>query len=150
MISGKICTPGIHLFLGTLEIVVAMASEYRLIFFDQNELCRALIEYNRLRKTPFPPGNLKKVVIARKNLSVTIQIDKDAGAQESVTFDTSSVAAALIVFCKDRKIPLPAKSAKEIRLVAERLCFLIRTKGAPSETNVVVEYTGKMMATAAA
>jgi len=127
-----------------------MASEYRLIFFDQNELCRALIEYNRQRRTPFPPGNLKKVVIGRTDLSVTIHIDKDAGALETVTFDTATVAAALIVFCKDRKIPLPAKSAKEIRLIAERLCFLIRTKGAASETNVVVEYTGKMMATAAA
>jgi hypothetical protein len=127
-----------------------MANEYRLIFFDQNELCRALIDYNRQRKTPFPPGNLKKVVIGRQNLSVTIHIDKDSGDEESVTFDTASIAAALILFCKERKIPLPAKSAKEIRLVAERLCFLIRTKGVSSETNVVVEYTGKMMATAAA
>ncbi|MCA0451107.1 MAG: hypothetical protein LCH62_15290 [Proteobacteria bacterium] len=123
-----------------------MASEYRLIFFDQNELCRALIEYNRQRRTPFPPGNLKKVVIDRHTLNVTIQIDKDAGQSATVAFDPSSVAAALIVYCRERKIPLPAKSAKEMRLVADRLCFLIRIKGTPSEAAIAVEYTGKIVA----
>jgi hypothetical protein len=127
-----------------------MASEYRLIFFDQNELCRALIEYNRQRRTPFPPGNLKKVQIDRDRLSVTIQIDQDSGDVKSVTFDTASVAAALIVYCRDRKIPLPAKSNKEMRLVANRLCFLIRIKGTPAEASIAVEYTGKMVATEAA
>jgi hypothetical protein len=127
-----------------------MASEYRLIFFDQNELCRALIEYNRQRRTPFPPGNLKKVQIDRDRLSVTIQIDQDSGDIKSVTFDTASVAAALIVYCRDRKIPLPAKSNKEMRLVANRLCFLIRIKGTPAEASIAVEYTGKMVATEAA
>jgi hypothetical protein len=127
-----------------------MASEYRLIFFDQNELCRALIEYNRQRRTPFPPGNLRKVQIDRDRLSVTIQIDQDSGDVKSVTFDTASVAAALIVYCRDRKIPLPAKSNKEMRLVANRLCFLIRIKGTPAEASIAVEYTGKMVATEAA
>jgi len=127
-----------------------MASEYRLIFFDQNELCRALIEYNRQRRTPFPPGNLKKVQIDRDRLSVTIQIDQDSGDVKSVTFDTASVAAALIVYCRDRKIPLPAKSNKEMRLVANRLCFLIRIKGTPAEASIADEYTGKMVATEAA
>jgi hypothetical protein len=137
-------------FSSTLEAIAAMASEYRLIFFDQNELCRALIEYNRQRRTPFPPGNLRKVVIGRTNLNVTIQIDMDAGAAEHVSFDTASIAAALIVFCKDRKIPLPAKASKEMRLVADRLCMLIRTKGTPAEAAIAVEYTGKLAATAAA
>ncbi len=127
-----------------------MASEYRLIFFDQNEMCRALIEYNRQRRTPFPPGNLKKVVIDRDRLNVTIQIDKDSGDMDKVTFDAASVAAALIVYCRERKIPLPAKSAKEMRLVADRLCFLIRIKGTPAEASIAVEYTGKMVATEAA
>jgi hypothetical protein len=127
-----------------------MASEYRLIFFDQNELCRALIEYNRQRRTPFPPGNLKKVQIDRDRLSVAIQIDQDSGDVKTVTFDTASVAAALIVYCRDRKIPLPAKSNKEMRLVANRLCFLIRIKGTPAEASIAVEYTGKMVATEAA
>jgi hypothetical protein len=128
-----------------------MASEYRLIFFDQNELCRALIEYNRQRRTPFPPGNLRKVVIGRSALTVTIQVDPDkGGAIEEVTFDTPSIAAALIIFCKERKIPLPAKSSKEMRLVADRLCMLIRTKGAPADAGVVIEYTGKIAATVAA
>ena len=122
-----------------------MASEYRLIFFDQNELCRALIEYNRQRRTPFPPGNLKKVVIDRDSLHVTIQIDRDSGETASVSFDPSSIAAALIVYCRERKIPLPAKSAKEMRLVADRLCFLIRIKGSPAEAAIAVEYTGKMV-----
>ena len=127
-----------------------MASEYRLIFFDQNELCRALIEYNRQRHTPFPPGNLKKVVIDRDRLTVSILIDKDSGETDKVSFDAASVAAALIVYCRERKIPLPAKSAKEMRLVADRLCFLIRIKGTPAEASIAVEYTGKMVATEAA
>jgi hypothetical protein len=128
-----------------------MASEYRLVFFDQNEMCRALIEYKRQRGTPFPPGNLRKVVIGRSALDVTIQVEPDrGGAIEQVTFDTTSIAAALIIFCKERKIPLPAKSSKEMRLVADRLCMLIRTKGAPADAGVVIEYTGKIAATAAA
>jgi hypothetical protein len=113
-------------------------------------MCRALIEYNRQRRTPFPPGNLKKVVIDRDRLNVTILIDKDSGDTDKVTFDAASVAAALIVYCRDRKIPLPAKSAKEMRLVADRLCFLIRIKGTPAEASIAVEYTGKMVATEAA
>ena len=128
-----------------------MASEYRMIFFDQNELCRALIEYNRQRRTPFPPGHLRKVVIGLSALTVTIQVDPDKGGEtEMVTFDTPSIAAALIIFCKDRKIPLPAKSSKEMRVVADRLCMLIRTKGTPAEAAIAVEYTGKIVATAAA
>ncbi|MCA3247960.1 MAG: hypothetical protein ACKOEE_09165 [Tagaea sp.] len=127
-----------------------MASEYRLIFFDQNELCRALIEYNRQRKTPFPPGNLKKIVIDRDSLNVTINIDMDSGQTTTVSFDPSSVAAAMIVYCKERKIPLPSKSAKEMRMVADRLCFLIRIKGSPAEAAIAVEYTGKLVASEAA
>ncbi len=127
-----------------------MASEYRLIFFDQNELCRALIEYNRQRRTPFPPGNLKKVVIDRDSMGVTIHIDMDSGKTTTVAFDPSSVAAAMIVYCRERKIPLPAKSTKEMRMVADRLCFLIRIKGSSAEAAIAVEYTGKLLAKDAA
>ncbi|MFM7347653.1 MAG: hypothetical protein ACKO1J_20060 [Tagaea sp.] len=123
-----------------------MASEYRLIFFDQNEMCRALIEYNRQRRTPFPPGNLRKIVVDRDTLHVTIHIDTDAGLATAVAFDPTSVAAAMIVYCRERKIPLPSKSSKEMRMVADRLCFLLRIRGNPAEAAIAVEYTDRVVA----
>ncbi len=105
--------------------------EYRLVFFRESELVRALSGYRRLRKDPLPPGQVARIQCDADDLSVTLHLQKDSGAVVRVAFQAPEVAAALIVHCKDARIPLSRSAEKTLRMVAGRPAFLIKEFGGP-------------------
>jgi hypothetical protein len=107
--------------------------EYRLIFFRESELVRAMGAFARLRKKPLPVGQITRLVLDPEALTLAVHLEKDDGGKVQRKFTASEVAAALIAFCKDARIPLPRKAAKEMRVIANRPAFLIRERGPSQE-----------------
>jgi hypothetical protein len=105
--------------------------EYRLVFFRESELVRALSNYRRLRKDPLPPGQIARIQCDADDLSVKLHVQKDSGATLRVEFEAPEVAAALIVHCKDARIPLSRSAEKTLRMIAGRPAFLIKEFGGP-------------------
>jgi hypothetical protein len=105
--------------------------EYRLIFFRESELVRAIGGFARLRKTPLPVGQITRLVLDADALTLSLHLEKDDGGSVERVYNASEVAAALISYCKDARIPLPRKGNKELRVISGRPAFLIRERAAP-------------------
>lgn len=69
--------------------------------------------------------------------TLSIQSDQD---MTLVDFNLSSetLAAALVFFCINRSIPLPATATKQLRLNGEEIALVISMTQAPVRTDVAV------------
>lgn len=114
--------------------------EYRLIFFRESELVRALGAYRRVRKDPLPPGQIAKLQCDAESMSVTVVLQKDDGGTVRASFEAPEVAAALIVHCKDVRIPLSRTAEKSLRMIAGRPAFLIKEHGGFPDGDDSVEF----------
>ena len=103
--------------------------EYRLIFFRESELVRAIGAFARLRKKPLPVGQITRLVLDPEAVTLSIHLEKDNGGMVERTYGANEIAAALIAYCKDARIPLPRKAVKELRVISNRPAFLIRERG---------------------
>jgi hypothetical protein len=103
--------------------------EYRLIFFRESELVRAIGAFARLRKKPLPVGQITRLVLDADEITLSLHLEKDNGGTISRKFSSNEVAAALIAYCKDARIPLPRNASKELRVISNRPAFLIRERG---------------------
>jgi len=104
--------------------------EYRLIFFRESELVRAIGAFARMRKKPLPVGQITRLVLDADEITLSLHLEKDDGGIVARKFTANEVAAALIAYCKDARIPLPRKAVKELRVISNRPAFLIRERGA--------------------
>jgi hypothetical protein len=114
--------------------------EYRLIFFRESELVRALGAYRRVRKDPLPPGQIAKLQCDAKTLRVTVVMQTDDGSTVRASFEAAEVAAALIVHCKDVRIPLSRSAEKSLRMIAGRPAFMIKEHGGFPDADDSVEF----------
>lgn len=114
--------------------------EYRLIFFRESELVRALGAYRRVRKDPLPPGQIAKLQCDANSMRVTVVLQTDDGKTVRASFEAPEVAAALIVHCKDVRIPLSRTAEKSLRMVGGRPAFLIKEHGGFPESDDPVEF----------
>jgi hypothetical protein len=114
--------------------------EYRLIFFRESELIRALGAYRRVRKDPLPPGQIARLQCDSKSMRVTLFVQLDDGEMVRAGFEAPEVAAALIVHCKDVRIPLSRTAEKSLRMVAGRPAFLIKEHGGLPDGDDSVEF----------
>ena len=105
-----------------------MPGEIRLIIFDRIEVLSALTEYRRRRSKPLPSSADIEVNIRDKpRIMVTLAIVPE-GKQMPLefAFEGEELAAALIMYCIGRKIPLPATGvSKSIQLVEDSIALQI-------------------------
>ncbi len=105
-----------------------MPIEDRRIMFDEQEVYQALYAMctQKQMKIP-PPGTISKVVQDEDDagmITVTISNPQDnKNAQTHVEYSRDFFAAALMLFCRGRGIPLP-KSAKKSVLISEGTVIL--------------------------
>jgi len=117
-----------------------LTSEYRIVFFDDRELVVALIEHARTQGTKLPPGQANRLSIDRESFSVKLFFRKKGAEPVAVEFHSAALAQALIRHCKKAGIPLPVKANKELRLVDDRVAFVVELSRPPTETLIPVEY----------
>ena len=105
-----------------------MPGEIRLIIFKEVEVLSALTEYRRRRSKPLPSSQDVEVTIRDKpKILVTLAIVPEGKKMPlEFVFEGEELAAALIMYCIGRKIPLPATGvSKTIRLVGDSIALQI-------------------------
>ena len=100
-----------------------MPTEMRHIVFTPNEVLRSITQYRHRRREPLPAGTISNLKIEeRPDVHVVLYITGDAQGKkaEEVVFQGAELAAALVMFCIERKIPLPAARAKKTLRVFDK------------------------------
>jgi len=116
-----------------------MPSELRHILFRPCEVAQAVKEYHRRMKTPLPPGTIVRcgaeceklggalrfrLVLAPDPIDASPLKPGEDGRQE-VVVEGPALAAALILFCHDKRIPLPAASDKTLQRFGDQVGLII-------------------------
>ena len=102
--------------------------EFRCIIFTEHEVLTAVVERRRRAREKLPVGPILDVTYdaADKNaVNTNIRIVDDYGKVELVTVRTPEVAAALVEYCLNRKIPMPSGSKKWLELIGAELTLLM-------------------------
>jgi hypothetical protein len=99
-----------------------MPTELRHIVFTPNEVLRSVTQYRHRRREPLPAGTISNLRIEeRPDVHVVLSITGDSNKSvEEVVFQGAELAAALVMFCIERKIPLPAARAKKTLRVFDK------------------------------
>ncbi len=105
-----------------------MAAEIRTIIFEREEVVEAVTAFRRRKGTPLPPGEVFKFVL-RHQPSISLALAfalKNPERLENIEIDAPELGAALVMFCLDSKIPLPAKGAtKRLQLFGESIGLVV-------------------------
>ncbi len=117
-----------------------MASEYRVIFFENIDLVAAAFDWKRTQGEPPPSGRPVKLKIDRDTLSFKIEIKKKDGTSAEFQVQDAQMTAALIMLCRKRKIPLPMKSKKNLVNVGGQIAFMISMPSEGIAAGVPIEY----------
>jgi len=91
-----------------------MPSEVRHVFFTASEIKWALVKYLSLKKTPIRFEDILAIKIAEKpEIGVGLKVENASyDVPKWMKFSKADVAGALLVYCRDKKIPIPRKSLK--------------------------------------
>ncbi|MFC4235000.1 hypothetical protein ACFOY8_07170 [Thalassospira xianhensis] len=92
--------------------------ELRCIIFEESELIKALVGYRRRTGKPLPPGQIGKLEIQKSpEIAARLNIIADHGDPIIVPAAGAELAAALIAYCIDVRVPVPASSKKSITMI---------------------------------
>lgn len=111
-----------------------MPTEIRHLLFRAPEVVKALQSYHRRVGQPLNAGLVGQCVAAGDGFDIpvtfsfTVHADNGHGHASEVSIDSITLAAALIMHCRDNKIPLSAKSQKSLQRHGEQIC-LVATLG---------------------
>lgn len=122
-----------------------MPSEMRQILFQTPEVAQALIKFHRRIRTPLPAGTVIRCAAesdesggaARVRLVIAPDDPEEMApskeAHQEVVIEGPALAAALILHCRDHRIPLPANAQKSLQRVGDQV-GLVLTSG-PRESD---------------
>lgn len=116
-----------------------MPTEIRHIIFQQDEVVRAIIDYHRRTGNQLPTGTIIKTSFEKEptvRCGLHIGVDAD-NSRQIVWIEEQILAAALIFFCIQNRIPLPTKSTKILQVMNDQVALKVtRTsadaRGGPS------------------
>lgn len=95
-----------------------MPQEIRHLLFAAAEVVRAVVEYHKRSGTALPAGEVTDFVAYLEPTGVHARFDIGrTDWRHTVTVEPGRLAAALILYCKYRSIPLPADAAKVLHVV---------------------------------
>ncbi len=104
-----------------------MPTEIRNIIFSTNEVLFAVKDFRQRKKDPLPSGSILDCKMIEKpevHARIEMACDPD-GAKRTITFESEELAAALILFCINRRIPLPANAIKILQLFDGELGLVV-------------------------
>ena len=99
--------------------------ELRCLVFTDQEVAKAVLDRRRMRE-PLPQGTIGKITYKDGDgITTTIQVTGDEGDDQSMVLSEPEVAAALVAYCMNRRIPLPVASDKMLHLINDSLTLMI-------------------------
>jgi hypothetical protein len=112
-----------------------MPSEVRQLLFRSREIILAVTEYYYRRGLALPVGTAARVsIIDDQGVGALLGIDADTGESVEIPIPGDTLLAALILYCINRKIPLPVEADKTLRRVQDDAVALVivkHTKASP-------------------
>lgn len=100
--------------------------ELRCLVFSDQEVVSAIIDRRRRRREPNLAGTVAGIAYkAEDGLDAVLHLATERGDTESVVVPEEEVTAALIAYCMNRRIPLPADADKFLYLVNDNLTLMI-------------------------
>jgi hypothetical protein len=102
-----------------------MTNELRKIIFDEEEVQAAIVNQCLRAERKLPQGNIEKVEITDDPGQIVIFSYAHEDGTKKVEFDRDQVGAALILYCKNKKIPLPYDGVKVLKKDGGRLAMMI-------------------------
>jgi hypothetical protein len=117
-----------------------MPYELRVMLFDASEVLDAVTHYRRQSGAPVPDGDVLtfKPETSRSSGDVAFRImvapskpGEDLSWVPPVPCITKApaLAASLILYCKRRRIPLPAAATKSLQVILGHVGFVLTTPG---------------------
>ena len=111
-----------------------MPTESRQIIFTDDEVIIAIQQLYQRSNQSLPKGRIENVVVhGEDGCSVDYDVIEESNFRDHVKVGSEKLAAALILFCKTRKIPIPATAKKKLSVANNQLALWI-TIGAAGET----------------
>ena len=110
-----------------------MPSEVRHILFRPAEIVQAIREYQLKMQQPLPSGLVVDYGpqsdgpggAVRFHMSIASNQgkswDEPKTVRQEMVIEATTLAAALILYCRDRKIPLPASADKSLQRFGEQI-----------------------------
>lgn len=96
--------------------------EYRSITFSEVELIRAVVERRQRQRQDLPLGTIQGAVAQTEQdgttlKAVVLKVVSDEGQVHSVNVLPQEVAAALINYCLERRVPIPKSASKWVDVI---------------------------------
>lgn len=112
-----------------------MPLDVRKISFSQDEVVWAILELSHANIALLAPGKIVAIAFgAMPDVTVTLTIRKNSMAPAvTVTLPSVAIAAALILYCVNRQIPLPARVAKRLERVGDGVCLIAEQEIKPRQ-----------------
>ncbi len=102
--------------------------EFRCIIFNEHEAITALVDRRRQQKVPLPYGTISGLTFSPQDGSfANLNIQDDYGTKIPVTISEADMAASLVKYCLERKIPMPMSAKKSIEVIKGEVTLLMTT-----------------------
>lgn len=103
-----------------------MPTEHRRIRFPPGELRTALRELRRRRPDLVPSGDVRPDGFVDTDEGLKLRLAPQGnGDGPAAVLKAEAVAAALILFCQNRDIPLPRRSDKRLEVEEEEVVLVL-------------------------
>lgn len=103
-----------------------MPTEIRHIIFTNEEVIRAVVDYHRRAGNPLPSGSIIRLEVqVEPQVRCALHIGLDDGARQAHWVDNPTLAACLIFYCINQRIPLPTKSAKQLHMMNDKVTLVV-------------------------
>lgn len=117
-----------------------MPTELRHLLFRPPEVVMAVKEYHRRIGTPLPAGAVARcgpetagadpavrfrIVLTPDPVTDPLVPDPPLPERQELVIEGPALAAALILHCRDRRIPLPATADKFLQRFGEQVCLVV-------------------------
>lgn len=99
--------------------------EMRSISFEERETINAILSLMRRNRLPLPPGQVEKLNLATKPTGAELIILDDFGQRALIRRTSAELAASLVAYCIERRIPLPSRGLKFVEVIGGRLNLVI-------------------------
>lgn len=103
-----------------------MPKEIHYFLFAREEVFDALVRFQATRSEKLPPDSVATVKLRadKHGLSGMIVGRSKAKPSFSVDFDNADILGALVLFCRNRRIPLATRASKRLELVGDQVALL--------------------------
>ncbi len=104
-----------------------MPVEIKNIYFSQLELKKALALFSSRKAFYFEHDDIKKFeIVENSKLHISCELEESLAPNNSLFYSQSEIAAALILFCMECKIPLPKTGTKELQVNGDELSLVVK------------------------